>query len=56
MFRRSVRCFLAHKKMIVSGHQWHMLIILAPGEVEIRKIRVQGQLRQIFLKTPHLQK
>jgi hypothetical protein len=29
-----------------------MPVILATWEAEIRRIKVQGQLRQIFLKTP----
>jgi hypothetical protein len=37
--------------MEAAGHRWLMLIILATQEVEIRRIRVQSQPRQIIQKT-----
>jgi hypothetical protein len=34
------------------GCWWLMSVILASWETEIRRIAVQGQLRQIIFKTP----
>jgi hypothetical protein len=36
----------------LAGRQWLMPVILATWEVEIRKIRVRGQLRKIFGEIP----
>jgi hypothetical protein len=42
---------LLHKNGGQAGHQWLMPIILATQEVEIRRIEVQSQHRQIVLET-----
>jgi hypothetical protein len=37
--------------VVYASHQWHMPVILATQEAEIRRIKVRSQLRQIVYKT-----
>jgi hypothetical protein len=46
--------YSALKNNIVARYWWLMPIILATWEAEIVRIKVQGQPRQIVLKTPPL--
>jgi hypothetical protein len=46
------KCNYTFLKGQQAWHQFLMLVILAPWEAEIRRIVVQGQLRQRVHKTP----
>jgi hypothetical protein len=54
ILEQTISVFSPFSMMLKVGYQWLMPVILASWEAEIRRIMVQGQLRQIVCKTESL--